>query len=94
MDRTPVLLAPMAAILGDRIGRMSISTQTMRSVLDSILMRLDEDRDTSRYLTGLLIFLGLLGTFWGLLADGRRRCRCDRLASMSAPATAPSSSRI
>ncbi|MFI5412118.1 flagellar motor protein MotA [Kaistia sp. UC242_56] len=67
MDRAPVLLAPMAAILGDRIGRMSISTQTMRSVLDSILMRLDEDRDTSRYLTGLLIFLGLLGTFWGLL---------------------------
>lgn len=67
LDRPPVLLAPMSAILGDRIGRMSISTQTMRSVLDSILMRLDEDRDTSRYLTGLLIFLGLLGTFWGLL---------------------------
>ncbi|MCX5516369.1 flagellar motor protein MotA [Kaistia algarum] len=67
LERPPVLLAPMAAILGDRIGRMSISTQTMRSVLDSILMRLDEDRDTSRYLTGLLIFLGLLGTFWGLL---------------------------
>jgi len=67
LERAPVLLAPMAAILGDRLGRMSISTQTMRSVLDSILMRLDEDRDTSRYLTGLLIFLGLLGTFWGLL---------------------------
>jgi hypothetical protein len=67
MERAPVLLAPMAAILGDRIGRMSISTQTMRSVLDSISMRLDEDRDTSRYLTGLLIFLGLLGTFWGLI---------------------------
>ncbi|MCX5496564.1 flagellar motor protein MotA [Kaistia dalseonensis] len=67
MERNPVLLAPMSAILGDRIGRVSISTQTMRSVLDSILMRLDEDRDTSRYLTGLLIFLGLLGTFWGLL---------------------------
>jgi len=67
LERAPVLLAPMSAILGDRIGRMSISTQTMRSVLDSILMRLDEDRDTSRYLTGLLIFLGLLGTFWGLL---------------------------
>ena len=67
LERPPVLLAPMAAILGDRIGRVSISTQTMRSVLDSILMRLDEDRDTSRYLTGLLIFLGLLGTFWGLL---------------------------
>ena len=70
LERAPVLLAPMAAILGDRIGRMSISTQTMRSVLDSILMRLDEDRDTSRYLTGLLVFLGLLGTFWGLLETG------------------------
>jgi hypothetical protein len=65
--RSPVLLAPMATILGDRLGRMGISTQTMRSLLDSILMRLDEDRDISRYLTGLLIFLGLLGTFWGLL---------------------------
>jgi hypothetical protein len=67
VDRPPVLLAPMATILGDRIGRMAISTQTMRSLLDSILMRLDEDRDISRYLTGLLVFLGLLGTFWGLL---------------------------
>lgn len=63
----PVLLAPMAALLGDRIGRMPISTQTMRSILDSIQMRLDENRDISRYLTGLLVFLGLLGTFWGLL---------------------------
>jgi hypothetical protein len=67
MYRKPVLLAPMAMLLGDRIGRMAISTQTMRSILDSILMRLDEDRDISRYLTGLLVFLGLLGTFWGLL---------------------------
>ncbi len=67
VDRTPTLLAPMAALLGDRIGRMAISTQTMRSILDSILMRLDEGRDILRYLTGLLVFLGLLGTFWGLL---------------------------
>src|SRR5215472_15285087 len=65
--RPPKLLAPMAAILGDRIGRMSISAQTMRSLLDSIAMRLDEARDISRYMTGLLIFLGLLGTFWGLI---------------------------
>jgi len=65
--RPPVLLAPMATLLGDRIGRMAISTQTMRSILDSIQMRLDEDRDMSRYLVSLLIFLGLLGTFWGLL---------------------------
>ena len=66
-DRAPVLLAPMATLLGDRMGRMAISTATMRSILDSIQMRLDEDRDMGRYLTSLLIFLGLLGTFWGLL---------------------------
>jgi hypothetical protein len=67
VERPPVLLAPMATLLGDRIGRMAISTQTMRSILDSIQMRLDEDRELSRYLVSLLIFLGLLGTFWGLL---------------------------
>jgi hypothetical protein len=67
VERPPVLLAPMAAILGDRIGRMAISSLTMRSILDSIAIRLDEARDMSRYMTGLLIFLGLLGTFWGLI---------------------------
>jgi hypothetical protein len=65
--RQPVLLAPMAAILGDRIGRMAISSQTMRGILDSISTRLDEARDLARYMTGLLVFLGLLGTFWGLI---------------------------
>lgn len=65
--RPPILLAPMATLLGDRVGRMAIDTSTMRSILDSIGMRLDEARDISRYLTGLLVFLGLLGTFWGLL---------------------------
>ncbi len=65
--RPPVLLAPMAAILGDRVGRMSISPQIMRGILDSIATRLDEARDISRYMTNLLIFLGLLGTFWGLI---------------------------
>jgi hypothetical protein len=67
VDRRPTLLAPMAAILGDRVGRMSITQQTMRHLLDSIATRLDEARDISRYLTGLLVFLGLLGTFWGLI---------------------------
>ena len=67
VERAPVLLAPMAAILGDRLGRMSISQPTMRGILDSIATRLDEARDLSRYMTGLLIFLGLLGTFWGLI---------------------------
>jgi len=66
--REPVLLAPMAAILGgERVGRLAISAQTMRAFLDSLAMRLDEARDISRYLTGLLVFLGLLGTFWGLI---------------------------
>jgi hypothetical protein len=67
VERPPVLLAPMAAILGDRIGRMAISSQMMRGILDSIATRLDEARDMSRYMTGLLVFLGLLGTFWGLI---------------------------
>lgn len=67
VERSPVLLAPMAAILGDRIGRMEISSLMMRSILDSIAVRLDEARDMARYMTGLLIFLGLLGTFWGLI---------------------------
>ena len=68
IDRRPTLLAPMAAILGgERSGRMTISQQTMRHLLNSIATRLDEARDISRYMTGLLVFLGLLGTFWGLI---------------------------
>jgi hypothetical protein len=67
IERPPVLLAPMAAILGDHAGRMAISSQTMKSLLDSIATRLDEARDILRYMTGLLVFLGLLGTFWGLI---------------------------
>jgi hypothetical protein len=68
VERPPVLLAPMAAILGSRVGRMAISAQMMRGILDSIATRLDEARDIGRYMTGLLVFLGLLGTFWGLIA--------------------------
>jgi len=67
VERPPVLLAPMAVLLRDRIGRMAISSQLMRGILDSIAARLDEARDVSRYMTGLLVFLGLLGTFWGLI---------------------------
>ena len=67
IDRDPVLLAPMAAMLRDTAARMSLTSQTMRSLLDSIGTRLDEVRDISRYMIGLLVFLGLLGTFWGLL---------------------------
>jgi hypothetical protein len=67
VERPPVLLAPMAVLLRDRVGRMAISAQMMRSILDSIATRLDEARDMARYMTGLLVFLGLLGTFWGLI---------------------------
>jgi hypothetical protein len=71
---TPRLLAPMAAMLAARAAkgrdgqeRFTISAQAMRSLLDSIASRLDESRELSRYMVALLIFLGLLGTFWGLL---------------------------
>ena len=67
LQSTPALLAPIATLLGDKAGRSVISTSTLRSVLEAVGMRLDEMRDVSRYLTGLLVFLGLLGTFWGLL---------------------------
>lgn len=63
----PVLLAPVAGLLRDRLGEAVITPSSMRSILDSVGNRLDEAKDTSRYLTGLLIFLGLLGTFYGLL---------------------------
>jgi hypothetical protein len=62
----PIMLAPMRALIGRRQS-MALSTSAMRSMLDSIAARLDETRDISRYLIGLLVFLGLLGTFWGLL---------------------------
>ncbi len=67
ISHQPVLLAPMAAMLRDRTGVLSLSTASLRSIMDSIGSRLDEARDTGRYMVGLLVFLGLLGTFWGLL---------------------------
>jgi hypothetical protein len=62
----PKLLAPMATMVKNR-DSLSLSALSLRSLLDSIASRLDESRDLSRYTIGLLIFLGLLGTFWGLL---------------------------
>jgi hypothetical protein len=67
VETTPTLLAPMATMLRDRTGHLSLATGAMRSLLDSVASRLDEQRETTRYLVGLLVFLGLLGTFWGLL---------------------------
>ncbi len=63
----PRLLAPMAAMVGEQGDRLRLSALSMRTVLDGIDSRLDESRDISRYTIGLLIFLGLLGTFWGLM---------------------------
>jgi hypothetical protein len=67
LTHTPRLLAPMATLFRDRPNRTVLSPLSMRSLLDSLASRLDEARDISRYMVGLLIFLGLLGTFWGLL---------------------------
>jgi len=67
-DQTPPrLVAPMATLLRDRPETLALSTSTWRSILDSIATRLDENREILRYLAGLLVFLGLLGTFWGLV---------------------------
>jgi hypothetical protein len=67
VSRNPRMLAPMRALIGSRKSSAALSTTTLRSILDSIATRLDESRDVSRYLIGLLVFLGLLGTFWGLI---------------------------
>ena len=64
----PILLSPLANMLADRgPDNIRLNAQSMRSVLDGLGARLDESREISRYLINLLIFLGLLGTFWGLL---------------------------
>ena len=62
----PRLLAPLAALLRSRGAKMQISSSNARSILDSVGTRIDEQRDITRYLANLLIFLGLLGTFYGL----------------------------
>ncbi len=64
----PVLLAPVAAVLSeDRTENPSLSTNSLTTILEGVSSRLDENRDILRYMIGLLVFLGLLGTFWGLL---------------------------
>ncbi len=67
----PKLLAPAATMLSERsdrtMTRLSLSTTAMQTLLDGIAVRLDEAREINRYMVGLLVFLGLLGTFWGLL---------------------------
>jgi membrane associated rhomboid family serine protease len=64
--KTPILLAPLARLYSGK-AFAEPPQLPLRAVLDTIGARLDESRDTARYLTGLLVFLGLLGTFWGLL---------------------------
>jgi hypothetical protein len=77
----PRLLAPMAAMIGDRQGRLRLNAQSLRSLLDGIHSRLSESYDISRYLIALLVFLGLLGTFWGLL--GTIRAVADAITAIS-----------
>ncbi len=64
--RPPRLLAPMASLLRSRGARMQLGSASSRSILDSVAQRIDEDREITRYIANLLIFLGLLGTFYGL----------------------------
>ncbi|MFW2545302.1 biopolymer transporter ExbB [Primorskyibacter sp. 2E107] len=64
--QAPLLLAPLAALLRRRDKRMQITTTSTRSILDSVATRIDEAREITRYIVSLLIFLGLLGTFYGL----------------------------
>jgi hypothetical protein len=65
-DAPPRLLAPLAALLRSHSARRSISASSSRSIQDSVVQRIDEARDITRYIINLLVFLGLLGTFWGL----------------------------
>jgi hypothetical protein len=65
--KPPIILAPMSAVLKEGQGHAPLSPSLLRSLLDSLATRLDESREITRYMAGLLIFLGLLGTFWGLL---------------------------
>ena len=62
----PKILLPLSLSLGESQQKNQLSTIALRSILSSVEARLDETRDVSRYMIGLLIFLGLLGTFWGL----------------------------
>lgn len=64
--KAPLLLAPLATLLGRHDRRMQINTTSTRSILDSVATRIDEAREITRYIVSLLIFLGLLGTFYGL----------------------------
>ncbi|UWP92733.1 biopolymer transporter ExbB [Aliiroseovarius crassostreae] len=65
-DRAPRLLAALAKLLSTRGARLQIGASSSRSILDSVATRIDEARDITRYIVNLLIFLGLLGTFFGL----------------------------
>ena len=86
-ERPPRLLGPMTTMMSERKGRVTLSTTSMRALLDGITSRIEESHDISRYLIGLLIFLGLLGTFWGLLETVN--AVGDTIAGLSGAATDP-----
>lgn len=72
-EKAPRLMASAATMLSKRSerGQLHISAGGMQTILDGVSTRLDESRETGRYMVGLLVFLGLLGTFWGLLETVR-----------------------
>ena len=86
-EQPPRLLGPMTTMLSERKGRVTLSTTSMRALLDGITSRIEESHDISRYLIGLLIFVGLLCTFWGLLETVN--AVGDTIAGLSGAATDP-----
>ncbi len=86
-SKPPRLLGPMATMIGDKRGKLSLSTLSMRTLLDGIQSRIEESHDLSRYMIGLLIFLGLLGTFWGLL--NTINAVSDTISGLSGSSTDP-----
>ena len=64
--KVPKVLAPLATLLGTRNSQMKIAATSTQSILDSVSTRIEEAREITRYIVNLLIFLGLLGTFYGL----------------------------
>ena len=85
--KPPRLLGPMATMIGEKRGKLSLSTLSMRTLLDGIQSRIEESHDLSRYMIGLLIFLGLLGTFWGLL--NTINAVSDTISGLSGSSTDP-----
>ena len=64
--KPPQLLLPLASLLRGRGARTQLGSASSRSILESVSTRIDEQRELTRYITNMLILIGLLGTFYGL----------------------------